>query len=152
MKTTGFGTEAPSSPIAQASIKARETQDGSWTLKWRESQYCTHNHEPGVPTAFPEHHRLSQHQILTVNSHYTTVITASRTVAILRQDYPTTTIHKQDIHNIRAIISRAKRQNKSPPKAFIATLEAEKAAGNVYFEWRHDSAGHIDMFFVADIR
>lgn len=136
----------------QASIKARETQDGSWTLKWREPQYCTHNHEPGDPSAFPEHRRLSQQQILTVNSHYSTGITASRTVAILRQDDPTTAIHKRDIHNIRASILRAKLQNKSPPEAFIATLEAEKAAGKVYFEWSHDLAGHINMFFVADIR
>jgi hypothetical protein len=136
----------------QASIKARETQDGSWTLKWRESQYCTHNHEAGDPSAFPEHRQLSQHQRLTVNSHYNTGITASRTVAILRQDDPTIAIHKRDIHNIRALISRAKRQNKSPPEAFIATLEAEKAAGKVYFEWTSDSDGHINMIFVADMR
>jgi hypothetical protein len=136
----------------QASIKARETQDGSWTLKWRESQYCTHNHEPGDPSAFPEHRRLSKQQILTVNSHYTTGIAASRTVAILRQDDPTIAIYKRDIHNIRASISRSKRQNKSPPEAFIATLEAEKATGSIYFEWSRDLAGHINMFFIADMR
>jgi hypothetical protein len=73
-------------------------------------------------------------------------------VAVLRQDDPTIAIHERDIYNITASISRAKRQNKSPPEAFIATLEAEKAAGKVYFEWSRDLAGHINMFFVADMR
>jgi hypothetical protein len=38
------------------------------------------------------------------------------------------------IYNITAAISRARRQNKSPPDAFITMLEAEKAAGKIYFE------------------
>jgi FAR1 DNA-binding domain len=136
----------------QASIKARERLDGSWTLQWRESQYCTHNHEPGDPSAFPEHRRLSRQQLLTVNSHYITGIPPSRTVAVLRQEDPTITIHHRDIYNITAAISRSKLQNSSPPEAFVATLKAEKVAGKVYFEWTRDLAGHINMIFVADMR
>jgi hypothetical protein len=136
----------------QASIKVRERSDGLWTLQWRESQYCTHNHEPGEPSAFPEHRRLSRQQLSTVNSHYITGIVPSRTVAILRQEDPSIAIHHRDVYNITASISRTRLQNKSPPEAFIATLEAEKAAGKVYFEWSRDLAGHINMFFVADMR
>jgi hypothetical protein len=73
-------------------------------------------------------------------------------VAVLRQEDPTLTLHHRDIYNITASISQTRLQNKSPPKAFIATLEAEKAAGTVYFEWSHDLAGHINMFFLADMR
>jgi hypothetical protein len=56
------------------------------------------------------------------------------------------------MYNITASISRARHQNKSPPEAFIALLDTEKAAGRVYFEWRRDSVGHIAMFFLADMR
>jgi hypothetical protein len=101
----------------QVSIKARERLDGSWTLQWRESQYCTHNHEPGDPSAFPEHRRLSRQQISTVNSHCITGIPPSRTVAVLRQEDPTIAIHHGDIYNITASISRSKLQNKSPLEA-----------------------------------
>jgi hypothetical protein len=87
-----------------------------------------------------------------VNSHYITGITPSRTVAVLRKEDPAIAIHHRDIYNITALISRAKLQNKSPPEAFIATLKAEKAAGKVYFEWSRDLAGHITMFFLADMR
>jgi hypothetical protein len=73
-------------------------------------------------------------------------------VAILRQENPTIAIQHWDIYNIVALILRIRLQNKSPPEAFIATLEAEKAAGKVYFEWSRDLAGHINMFFIADIR
>jgi hypothetical protein len=92
----------------QASIKARERPDGSWTLQWRDSQYCTHNHEPGDPSPFPEHRRLSKQQISTINSHYITGITPSRTVAILRQEDPTIAIQHRDIYNIVASISRTR--------------------------------------------
>jgi hypothetical protein len=39
------------------------------------------------------------------------------------------------IYNITAAISRARRQNKSPPDAFITMLEAEKAAGKIDISW-----------------
>jgi hypothetical protein len=87
-----------------------------------------------------------------VNSHYITRITPSRTVAILRQEDPTIALYHRDIYNVTASISRSRLQNKSPPEAFIATLEAEKAAGKVYFEWSRDLAGYINMIFVADMR
>ena len=54
-------------------------------------------------------------------------------MAVLRQQDPTTTVHHRDIYHITASISRAQRQNKSPSEAFVALLEVEKAAGNVYF-------------------
>jgi hypothetical protein len=135
----------------QASLKAREGRDGSWALQHRESSYCVHNHEPGDPSAFHQHRQLSKEQLSTVSSHYSNGIAPSRTVAILQQQDPTLNLHHRDVYNIAAVISRARRQNTSPPEAFIALLEAEKAANKVYFEWRHDSAGHIAMFFIADI-
>jgi hypothetical protein len=47
---------------------------------------------------------------------------------------------------------RAKRQGKSPPEALISRLEAEKAKGKIYFEWKRDSEGYIAMLFVTDAR
>ena len=34
----------------------------------------------------------------------------------------------------------------------ISRLEAEKAEGKIYFEWRHDSKGYIAILFVVDTR
>lgn len=134
------------------SVRAREQKDGSWTLSHREAQFCTHNHEPGNASAFPEHRKLSEQQISTVASHYMGGIPPSRTVALLQQQDPDLNVYHHDIYNITAVMSRARRQNKSPPQAFIDVLDAEKIAGRIYFEWRADQAGHIAIFFIADTR
>jgi hypothetical protein len=134
------------------SVKARERCDNTWTLQHRGHEYCTHNHDPAPAGTFPEHRRLNAAQVQVVQSHYTAGISASRTVAVLRQDDPQLHVHHRDIYNLTAELSRAKRQGKSPPEALISRLEAEKAEGKIYFEWRRDSEGHIAMLFVADAR
>jgi hypothetical protein len=45
-----------------------------------------------------------------------------------------------------------KRNGRSPPKALIVHLKAEKVAGRVFFEYQRDESGHITMLFVADLR
>jgi len=134
------------------SVKARERSDGSWTLQHRGPEFSTHNHDPAPIGTFPEHRRLNAAQIQVVQSHYTAGIPASRTVAVLRQDDPQLHLYHRDIYNITAELSRAKREGKAPPEALISRLEAEKAEGKIFFEWRCDSNGHISMLFIADAR
>ena len=47
---------------------------------------------------------------------------------------------------------RAKRRGKSSLKVLVSRFEAEKAEGNIYFEWRRDSEGYVTVLFIADTR
>ena len=134
------------------SFKARERPDNSWEIKHRGPQYSTHNHGRAPPIAFPEYRRFNTEQQQAIQAHHAAGITSSRTVAILRQDNPQIHILHRDVYNITAELGRARRQGQSPAEALIRRLEGEQEQGEIRFEWRRDTEGHISMLFIANTR
>ena len=131
------------------SAKARERSDGSWDFYHNS---LAHNHDAATAGAFPEHRRLTTQQISTVTSHYSSGVIPSRIVTILRDQEPGLSLNHRDVYNVTAVLSRAQRLGMSPPEALVTHLEAEKLAGQLFFEYRRDEDGHIVMLFVADKR
>lgn len=145
-------TQRINCPVA---IKARERPDGTWELchiARLETETNSHNHGPDNPAAFTEHRRLNEEQTSIVHTHHYAGISPSRTVTVLKMQFPTIDINHRDIYNIVAELSRAKRCGMPPPEALIVQLELEKAEGHIFFEWERDLAGHISFLFVADQR
>ena len=134
-------------------MRVREQNDGTWALRHRdEAKFGVHNHGPAAPGSFPEHRQLQDHQLQLIETHYTAHIAPSRTIAVLRQQDPEINIYHRDIYNVTVALSRATRGGQSAPEALITQLEAEKAEGKIYFEWRSDEKGCIAMLFLVDMR
>lgn len=138
-------------------IRARERPDTFWDLCHidpnREGDN-THNHPPAEAAAFPEHRQLNEEQIAVVSSHHLAGIRPSRTVAVLKSQFPDIEVHHKDIYNCTAAFAREARHGKSPPEALIDHLEGEKREGRIFLEWEADQGrgGHINYIFIADQR
>jgi hypothetical protein len=105
------------------SVIARESKDGTWTLKHRpDPQYSVHNHDLSTdPLAHPAHRTVSASERAAISSYVDAGLAPKEIQSLLRNTHQTSAT-RQDIYNQIAEARRQSYQGLSPTHAFVTGL------------------------------